>query len=188
MDLQLVFLFSQICMLSSFLMPALTSGLSHLVSNDNLLEEAKSVIILNDARVHRSLFNAQSSMQRFLAMVEEENSSFPIRRNSHRLISGIKRDTIDAAAEFAVYEQIHISNPQKVEKLREDVHFTLSALAKFYVNQLGMTAINAEDKIKEDIFFALSELDINGHIAYCDTLTNPAISLFQMQELPKKTS
>lgn len=142
---------------------------------------------MNDARVHRSVLNAQTAMQKFLAMVEEENKSATGRRNSHRLISGIKRDTIDAAAEFAVYEQIHMSNTQKVEKLRDEINFILSALATFYVNHFEMTPAKAETKIQEDVFFALSELDIHGHIAYSETLINPAMSLFHMQELPKKT-
>lgn len=189
MDSQSLFLFSLICMLSSFLIPALTNGLSHLVFRDNLSEEARSVIIMNDASLHRNLSSAQATMQKFLDLVKQENtSSFTGLRSSHRLISGIKRDSITAAAEFAVYEQIHMSNPAKVEKARSEINFILTALATFYVNQFGMTAEKAESKIKEDVFFALSELDVHGHIAYSEILVNPAIALFQMQGIPKKTS
>lgn len=188
-DSQMIFLFSLSCMISSMMIPALSSALTHLQFSDNLESEAGTTILMNDANVHRSIYSAQSGIQKFLAMVEQEKSASGGLRSSHRLISGIKRDTINAAAEFAVYEQIHKnSNPKNVEDLREDINFLLPALAKLYISNFSMTQQKAEAKIKEDVFFALSELDIHGYIACSDILMNPADAIFAVQNLPKKTA
>lgn len=188
MDLSVISLISSSSMLSAFLIPALTATLSHLQFSDRLERDARITIQMNEDNMNRSINSAEYSMQSFLYLVKINHGIMPTGKGTERLTNKLQKDIVEATAQFAVFEQIHNKDPEKVGSKKADIHFLLVALQQFYVNHFGMNAQQAEGRIKEDVFFALTALDMQGDIGCSDMLNNPATAFFQLQNLPKKTS
>jgi hypothetical protein len=121
------------------------------------------------------------SLNRIISRFRSENSGGDLdaANQTWRLLLLVKYDVAYSVADFAVFEEIYRNNPDATASEKQKVEGYLGSLVEIYVDHLNMERDEAIDIIREEVFFAFSQLDLDGRITSGSTMVNLAESFLQ---------
>lgn len=187
MEISTLFALSFGCMFASCFTPVFNAVWDSFRENDRIKAEAVRSIDLADQALTEMIFDTSYSLHQILNHFESHKDQDDM-LTSHRtqtLMLTFKQELAFSAAYFAISDAINRANPEQLESEKKEIETFLAMFLKIQVHEFSIARDVAIDDIKEEIFFAFAQLDLDGKIPEVNTLTNLADTFFAKPSIPK---